>query len=731
MMEDNNIYFSIDAGIIDRLGRELVSREETAVSELIKNCYDADATRVTLNFIDAQFPGGTLTIDDDGIGMTREQLINGFMRLSSTDKVHSPYSERHKRLRAGRKGIGRFATQRLGNKLVIITQTKNADSALKLTINWEDYFIDQDLQKVKNSLEIIPKSKEEGTTLIISRLRESWSEAQIKKAYRHVTDLLQPEYLSENAEDNHIASKENGNFLIGIYSTINNKTEKVKDELTLIFENSLAIIEGYVDDKGDGFCGVKSEGLDIDDYALPVENDLSKDRRFHSAKNVHFKFYYFIYKKPEYYKSITKNELNAVMRLSKTASGIKLYRNGFRVLPYGEPGDDWLNLDSRYVSVSGVTNIPLSNQNFFGFVELTDTSSFFEETASREGLIRNIAYEELVKLIQTSVDIIKLRIGEKIFLIRRSQNETVENDKSIDEKIDDLEGKINNLNENPVFQTAPSITSEIESIRESIAQIRKDAEILLEEQGMLRILAGMGLLIGEFSHEIVQYSPSIRGFLSSINQQIINGKNPGQDIKDLGKLFNTFITYVNYFRSSIRKNMTRELLPVNIIDAINEFVKIVKPDFYRLRGAIDLEYTHFDLFSLPMHPSEWNSILYNLYTNSKKAIRRAEIDGKIFIEAGRIENNIYLKFSDNGDGIPEENKSRIFNAFFTTSTPPGFDSDDERQASGNGLGLKIIKDIVESYNGNIQLNASPQGYTTTFLITIPSATPQELNHYGL
>src|SRR5436189_1112990 len=114
--DNQHVRFSVDAGLINRLGRELVARQETAVSELVKNAYDADATWVELSFEDGEKPGGTLKLEDDGSGMNRRELINGFMRLSSTDKVDNPISPLFKRRRAGQKGIGRFAAQRLGNK---------------------------------------------------------------------------------------------------------------------------------------------------------------------------------------------------------------------------------------------------------------------------------------------------------------------------------------------------------------------------------------------------------------------------------------------------------------------------------------------------------------------------------------------------------------------------------------------------------------------------------------
>jgi DNA topoisomerase VI subunit B len=146
------------------------------VSELVKNSYDADAKIVTLKFENSDSIGGTLFIEDDGLGMTKGQLVNGFMRISSTDKLRNPLSERYNRKRAGQKGIGRFAVQHLGEKLTITTQTKENDFALVLTINWELSKGDVDLVNITNKITRLPKEKEEGTTLKIEGLKDRWSQ---------------------------------------------------------------------------------------------------------------------------------------------------------------------------------------------------------------------------------------------------------------------------------------------------------------------------------------------------------------------------------------------------------------------------------------------------------------------------------------------------------------------------------------------------------------------------
>ncbi len=183
------IRFTVDAGLISRLGRELVAKQETAVSELVKNAFDADASRARLTFIDCDRRGGRLIITDDGHGMTREQLINGFMRLSSTDKIHNPISPRYKRTRAGKKGIGRFVAQRLGEKLIVITQTENSSYALKVEINWSDYQGDRELTQIANQIQEVDKLRDYGTSLQIVGLAEPWSLSQTERVYRYLIDI--------------------------------------------------------------------------------------------------------------------------------------------------------------------------------------------------------------------------------------------------------------------------------------------------------------------------------------------------------------------------------------------------------------------------------------------------------------------------------------------------------------------------------------------------------------
>ena len=180
---------------------------------------------------------------------------------------------------------------------------------------------------------------------------------------------------------------------------------------------------------------------------------------------------------------------------------------------------------------------------------------------------------------------------------------------------------------------------------------------------------------------------------------------------------NAFNSYTAYFDRTISRNVIRELEPINIKEQVNAFYKNIKNDLHRAHIIMpDPVYEGRGLMTVPMHPSEWMSILFNLYTNAKKAMKDKD-DRRILIRSWKADGKVYLQFSDTGKGIPEEDRENVFNAFFTTSSPVGRGNDNY---SGTGLGLTIIKEIVTSYSGEIAVVAPYNDFNTTFQISIPA-----------
>lgn len=714
--------FTIDAGLIQRLGYELVGRAETAVSELIKNSYDADATVVDVDFVNTSVSGGTLVISDNGLGMTKQQLINGFMRISSTDKLHNPTSTRFHRTKAGKKGIGRFAAQRLGERLIIITQTKESTNAIRIEIDWNEYSIDKDLTSITFPIETVQKEKAEGTIIEIRGLREKWTEATIKRIYRYVLDLFQPDYLSERSKTDNLAVQDEETFKVNFNLVSENIKQAFLNEQISVFDKSLATFEGYIDKNHFGIVSIKSESLGINDI-LEISHT-EEEKCFPALSDVYFKIHYFIYDRPQYYGDrISGPDLKKIQELSKTASGVRLYRNGFRVLPYGEPKDDWTNIDKRWSTESGKTNIPLNNQNLFGFVEIIDpTGNTFEETASREGLIENDAFNQLSEFINKSLVAVRGRIAEKIKVFKEKQNndDFTQDSNNKEQTTQEMFVKLKNILDNKSDQNTENQEEEqyTESDKKEGLEIIRKLENLIEEAGMLRVLAGLGLTIGEFTHEMKQFHSSVYGHINRLNQLSLNDEAQNQ-INEIKIDFDNLFGYTDYFGTTISQNTNRKKSPIDLLAVLDRFQKTIENDLAKNKIDFKVEAYDFDAITVPMHCSEWNSILYNLYTNSRKAIKRANVIGKILVEVGVEEDMVFLNFIDNGDGIPKENESRVFNAFFSTSTPASFDAPNEEQLIGTGLGLKIVKDIIISYKGNISVVLSPNGYSTNFKITIP------------
>ena len=723
--DKQNVRFSVDAGVINRLGIELVGRHETAVSELVKNSYDADALTVDLFFGNCDKPGGKVEIVDNGVGMTREQLINGFMTISSSDKIHNPKSPRYNRVRAGQKGIGRFATQRLGEKLTVITQTIDSEKALKITVNWEDYAIDSNLMLITNKIEEVEKQKKEGTTLIIEKLRDGWSEAMLKRSFRYITDLLQPFPLSERLE----ISENDPGFKAAFYKD----GDVIIDEESGFFQHSLAEIEAYVDEEGQGYYSFHSKKLGVKEEVYLIGKD-ERDNKYLELRNIHLKAYYFIYNGGGS-NFLPKTVNSYILENAKENGGVRFYRNGFRVLPYAEKDDDWLGLDASMRRRSILA--PHSNLHFFGFVEVIDKrGDYFQELSSREGLIETNALKELKDFGYKVLTDVAIKIsyerdrkgtaGQKNWnkksseeLIKEVQKEVGEiltKEKQVFEKIDvDERGNIE-----VKLKTVTEKLTELEATREEESKFEEEKKKeLLKEIQLLRILAGLGLTIGEFVHEIGHYEPAFKYDAELLTQLIKDkqGKEVGERLKNN---LNAFTVYTSFFKDAISENVNRELQPIELREPVSKFLEIILPDMER--NNFELEPSNFigyNLLTCPMHFSEWASILFNFYSNSKKAIKKTSSKGKIHIEAGKLKDKVYLEFSDNGIGVPSDKEDEIFEAFYTTSSPTSNSATEIEELTGTGLGLKIVKDIIEGYGGEVFITTPKKNYVTTIRIELP------------
>jgi signal transduction histidine kinase len=487
-----------------------------------------------------------------------------------------------------------------------------------------------------------------------------------------------------------------------------------------------------VDNLGDGFYSLTSVHFDIDDELYPIGSNGKKEeyKGFENLKNIHFKAYYFIYNVG----LVPKQVESAIRQNAEEYGGIRLYRNGFRVLPYAEKDNDWIGLDASMRK--NVMLFPHGNNNFYGFIEVYDKKGeVFQELSSREGLLENKAFNELKDFaFKVLIDATR-----RISSIRGTKAKTGQRDweKKPKEVIEEIASSFeeeakrqeentenNNSREGNNEDTKSSFTSEdykefAKKLRESAEQEEEEKRRLLQEVQLLRILASLGLTIGEFVHEIKHHLRAFDLDLDFLHRTLTEDSHLRRTTR-LQSNLNSFTTYTSYFDKAISENVNRELAPVEIKDAIHSFYKVIQPDAQR-SGIIllDADLIGYNLYTCPMHNSEWASILFNFYTNSKKAIKRAQSNGVIKVKAGEENGKIYLEFSDNGDGIPQDKHEKVFEVFYTTSAPSGNSASESEATEGTGLGLKIVKDIVSGYGGEIFVSTPEKEFTTTIRIEIP------------
>jgi hypothetical protein len=285
--------FTVDAQHIHRLGFELVGKQETALSELIKNAYDADATYINIDFKDYNKPGGTLTINDDGNGMTLLDIRQNWMRLSTSDKEKNPLSPRYGRSRAGRKGIGRFAVERLGKQLLLETKKQNETKEIRVHFDWENqYKSDKLLTRIINPIEqISAEQKAHGTTLKIGKLRDKWTQNDFIQIWKSVL-FLQPPFeipLRHRASknDNDTYTPDPG-FKVRLNGELRNEAVPEFSIEKSFLANRTALIKGWIDAKGKGHFHVHSEILEFEEQQESEDN-------YQEVGSLEFEISYFIY----------------------------------------------------------------------------------------------------------------------------------------------------------------------------------------------------------------------------------------------------------------------------------------------------------------------------------------------------------------------------------------------------------------------------------------------------
>ena len=722
---DGRLYFGVEARHLRQLGRELVADRTTAVAELIKNSYDADATRVELSFSDPQ-KGGVLEVVDDGSGMTLQAVQERWMRLSTDHKERRPTSPTYQRIRAGSKGIGRFATESLGETLILRTTVLGERDLVVATFDWREF--DEpgvSLDAVGCTYRIDEcEADSHGTTLRIEGLHDHWTERDLSRV-RKAIQLLQPPFPVADAYRGGPVETPRPMLDPGFSVRIIVGADATADEgdgfseVGNFLAAATAVVEATVDESGRGVWRVRSRRFDIDESAeYPV--------RLYLAGPFTLSASYFVFKSD----AIGDLSVKLAREMGRRYGGIRIYRDGLRVPPYGDPSDDWVGLTEEYRK--RVELAPIATNNWFGHVSLTRHKNLLLiDTASREGVLENEAFDELRTftkdvLVASARTIARVR-GKKPRAVKRR---TAVSREELVGQVLDLAKQALDLSRTGEQEKAEAVLGEAYSLgrkaRKSDQTAKEDELALLDEVTLLRILASLGTSIVVFSHEVRSAINATTSRLVNLQEDAETAPAPWR--KQVAERTRTALDAVgrldhltDYIEEYASRSRRRQRAPQALHALLRDFVDGFGPLAARLNVDLDWEVSPRHLRTQAMTRTELEAILVNLLTNSLKACMAEEGGVRhVSIAAAQADRDVLIRFQDTGSGVPEELRRTIFEPFVTHTRPT-----ESSLGAGTGLGLKIVRDISEANEGSARLGTPDAEFSTCVEVRLPMWTSEQ------
>ncbi len=754
--------FTVDTHLFRELGQLLVGRDSTALVELIKNAYDADATKVIVHGQDLNDENlGKIVITDDGVGMGEQQFNEGFLRIASRLKDDGERrSARYKRRYTGAKGIGRLAAHKLARFIHIdsIPDTEKLGQSARpvvADIDWDLVESKQTLDEIEGSgaitvkTEKFPPDVKPGTVIELRKLRRKWTDAERTRFFAEVQTFSPPKLLLELPAS--AISKEE---LLFEHPTIRDSINTDPDfqvELT----GELEVGEDYWQSLAQAAQWVieidarKADGKVVYNI-IPTS---SGKKQFPIAEK---QCYNLDHPSPEvgpfFHSRILIRGGGNIKGGEKTwqdrVSGIRVYMEGFRVLPYGEPLDDWLSIDATYTNrhktLTYLSEVGfeepedkqealsyLRNRSYFGAVFLTlSNSASLQMLVNREGFIPGEGYENLVRIVRTGIDLsVRVRAAanrpEREARSKQRKLPGTEDEPSRSSLRQDVEMSVRRAgelaNEARQFAAAGNFAAAQVRIDQAAAQFSlgsQTSERLMTEGAMLRVLASVGTQMTAFVHEINGILGSAMALEKAVAKIREDSQLPaaartklGQLHAAIGDLRRSVERQASYLTDVVSPDARRRRSRQKLVERFDAGKQLVEHSVQRRSIKIVSEIPQ-DLKSPPMFMAELTLIFSNLLTN---AIKAAGNDGKIYAQAKAQENgDILFRLENTGTAVGLEEGERWFRPFESTTVET-----DPVLGQGMGMGLPITRNMLEEYGATIKFVRPSRGYATAVEIIFP------------
>lgn len=796
----NQDRFVVDTHLLRELGDLLVGRDSTAILELVKNGYDADATVVRIDAQGLTTPAdAVLLVEDNGHGMTAERFRTAFLRIAGRQKEEGErISPTYGRAYTGQKGIGRLASQKLAKVLEVhsVPDTSVADNkgpGVDARLEWDVIDQQDDLHDLKAGLVVtdvpVARGMAPGTTLALRSLKRTWTSADIGKFVSELHSAQPPQILlgSETAELA-IASES----LLG--RPVVREAGAEDPGFTLELAGELA--------SGDDLWVKAAEDfqwcveIDVSDgrvrYRLTptvthvADEPLARPYSFEADAEPSLRFQARFYMMPN--ASARRGPLKGFVRAS---SGIRVYLEGFRVLPYAEYGDDWLEIDREYRSGPRYYSIELDDaasdevevdtkealnavpsSGYFGAVFLTASGApGLESLINREGFVPGPTFTAIRQIVQDGVRL-SVRVRRSIFNQRARLNAlntpTPEGPKpGTPTPGPDEPGSRGNPTPTPdpgpepgrppVFDPTGRTPFEILAAHGSTAEDEQriaaavEAAALLnarEESGEestggsqpiddlvdgfnaarvalqavqsfqpeLRVLAGVGLQLGAFVHEIngmLAASSTIRELLRRLLDDVADPEQRNTlqvALRSADELAHTLSRQSSYLTDVLSTDPRRRRSQLKVKDRTESVLRYLASRLASKDVAVHVDVAS-SLRTGPMFPAELSIMLTNLLTN---AVKNAEHGGNVWIDGTDHGDAVEISVSNDGVAVDLNEAERWFLPFESTTTVV-----DDVLGQGLGLGLPIVRALTDDYRGDVRFVPPLHGEGTSVRVLLP------------
>lgn len=671
--------FKMTARVLAHLGEDLIKDESIALLELVKNSYDAGATKCVVDFNFDIF--GSLieiSISDNGSGMSLDTIENIWLVIGTDNKKNRLISHRQGRLPLGEKGIGRLGVHKLGNDIKLYSKHSD-ENEVYVSIDWSKLAESKDIDDFKIDYGYSSDShffdKQTGTKIIVRNLKGEWNRRKLRSVFRDLTTLNSP--FSERSDSFEVVVSSNSNVFSGLPNL-----EAIKNaglyyghctlEGSIITEFSYEFKPWNVLDK------IKSRSLTaLDEYEkvlihnVEVETETGKvvkrekrlDLNEYNIGRVQFDV--IMYEKDSSVFSLLNIEKKGLNDYLKENSGIRVYRDNMRVFDYGEPGNDWLSIDKRRLSRSGGS---ISNSLLLGSVMLDRISSYgLREKTNREGFIEDEAYFAFVDAISYVMD---------LFIQQRNQDR---------------------MNLMSIYKTGKNVTEPVIGDLSEVISIVK--EKVPEEKDQHQILTYLYRIESQYNEvrDTLIHSASIGinlgGAIHELEKQMAALKSCAEagNIFKVKEIIPVLETIIANYSSMMLKS---EIQKINVSQIVGKVIEYNRFRFQDHAIRLFSNYKKVD-FMAKLSKTETISALTNLVDNSIYWVCRSRIEDRmiyLYVTESFREGFVTVAVCDNGPGFKIAPELAV--RAFVSGKPLN---------AGMGFGLYITHETMKQLNGHMDI----------------------------